>query len=159
LYPSHHGLVDNFFYDYSRKEFYAMSKKENAEDGSWYGGVPLWSLAAKLSLDTEITSFLKVGLSTLNTYIINKGQDTNPMEMALRASPFTTPYKEDGSLRTYLPGSGQNVWNPLLDTQNTFKLANVEKKRILTIKPLKYEKFKFQKRFNWSTGRVASFCL
>ena len=26
---------------------------------------------------------------------------------------------------------------PLLDTQNTFKLANVEKKRILTIKPLK----------------------
>lgn len=74
-------------------------------------------MTAKLSLDTEITSFLKVGLSTLNTYIINKGQDTNPMEMALRASPFTTPYKEDGSLRTYLPGSGQNVWNPLLDTQ------------------------------------------
>ena len=47
LYPSHHGLVDNFFYDYSRNEFYAMSKKENAEDGSWYGGVPLWSLAEK----------------------------------------------------------------------------------------------------------------
>ena len=45
LYPSHHGLVDNFFYDYSRKEFYAMNKKENAEDGSWYGGIPLWSLA------------------------------------------------------------------------------------------------------------------
>lgn len=47
LYPSHHGLVDNFFYDYSRKEFYAMSKQENAEDGSWYGGIPLWSLAEK----------------------------------------------------------------------------------------------------------------
>ena len=66
-------------------------------------------MTAKLSLDTEITSFLKVGLSTLNTYIINKGQDTNPMEMALRASPFTTPYKEDGTLRTYLPGSGLNI--------------------------------------------------
>ncbi len=47
LYPSHHGLVDNFFYDYSRKEFYAMSKQEKAEDGSWYGGTPLWSLAEK----------------------------------------------------------------------------------------------------------------
>lgn len=47
LFPSHHGLVDNFFYDYARKEFYAMSKKENAEDGSWYGGIPLWSLAEK----------------------------------------------------------------------------------------------------------------
>ena len=45
LYPAHHGLIDNYFYDYQRKEFYAMSNKENAEDGSWYGGTPLWSLA------------------------------------------------------------------------------------------------------------------
>lgn len=45
MYPSHHGLVDNFFYDYTRKESYAMNKQENAEDGSWYGGVPLWGLA------------------------------------------------------------------------------------------------------------------
>ena len=37
LYPSHHGLIDNFFYDYKRKEAYAMSTKKNAEDGSWYG--------------------------------------------------------------------------------------------------------------------------
>lgn len=47
LYPSHHGLIDNYFYDYKRKEGYAMNKKENAEDGSWYGGVPLWALAEK----------------------------------------------------------------------------------------------------------------
>lgn len=47
LYPSHHGLIDNYFYDYQKKESYAMSKKENAEDGSWYGGLPLWGLAEK----------------------------------------------------------------------------------------------------------------
>ncbi|KPH12393.1 ectonucleotide pyrophosphatase/phosphodiesterase [Chryseobacterium sp. ERMR1:04] len=47
LYPAHHGLVDNFFYDYKRKESYAMSDKKNAEDGSWYGGTPLWGLAEK----------------------------------------------------------------------------------------------------------------
>lgn len=47
LYPSHHGLIDNYFYDYKRKEKYAMSKKENAEDGTWYGGIPLWALAEK----------------------------------------------------------------------------------------------------------------
>lgn len=47
LYPSHHGLIDNFFYDYKRKEGYAMSNRENAEDGSWYGGIPLWGLAEK----------------------------------------------------------------------------------------------------------------
>ncbi|WP_313099442.1 ectonucleotide pyrophosphatase/phosphodiesterase [Epilithonimonas sp.] len=50
LYPSHHGLIDNFFYDYKRKEPYAMSNRTNAEDGSWYGGVPLWSLAEKQNM-------------------------------------------------------------------------------------------------------------
>lgn len=50
LYPSHHGLIDNFFYDYKRKEPYAMSNRKNAEDGSWYGGVPLWSLAEKQNM-------------------------------------------------------------------------------------------------------------
>lgn len=50
LYPSHHGLVDNYFYDYTRKEAYAMSNRQNAEDGSWYGGVPLWALAEKQNM-------------------------------------------------------------------------------------------------------------
>jgi predicted AlkP superfamily pyrophosphatase or phosphodiesterase len=45
LYPSHHGLIDNYFYDYKRKASYAMSDKANAEDGIWYGGLPLWGLA------------------------------------------------------------------------------------------------------------------
>lgn len=47
LYPAHHGLIDNFFYDYKRKEMYAMSDRKSAEDGSWYGGTPLWGLAEK----------------------------------------------------------------------------------------------------------------
>lgn len=47
LYPAHHGLVDNYFYDYQRKDFYAMSDKTKVRDGSWYGGTPLWSLAEK----------------------------------------------------------------------------------------------------------------
>ncbi|MCQ9640085.1 ectonucleotide pyrophosphatase/phosphodiesterase [Chryseobacterium sp. WG14] len=50
LYPAHHGLIDNFFYDYKRNETYAMSNKKNAEDGSWYGGTPLWGLAEKQGL-------------------------------------------------------------------------------------------------------------
>lgn len=50
LYPSHHGLIDNFFYDYKRKEPYAMNSRKNAEDGTWYGGIPLWSLAEKQNM-------------------------------------------------------------------------------------------------------------
>ncbi|MFL9481765.1 ectonucleotide pyrophosphatase/phosphodiesterase [Chitinophagaceae bacterium LWZ2-11] len=45
LYPSHHGLVDNSFFDENRKEGYGMSNKKAVADSSWYGGTPLWVLA------------------------------------------------------------------------------------------------------------------
>lgn len=50
LYPSHHGLVNNRFYDPQRKEFYSTSKRSTVEDGSWYQGTPLWVLAEKQSM-------------------------------------------------------------------------------------------------------------
>jgi predicted AlkP superfamily pyrophosphatase or phosphodiesterase len=45
LYPEHHGIVSNKFYDPARKQKYTYVKA--GDDGSWYGGVPLWSLAEK----------------------------------------------------------------------------------------------------------------
>lgn len=45
LYPSHHGLVNNAFYDPKRRDFYSMSNKTKVPDGTWYGGTPLWVLA------------------------------------------------------------------------------------------------------------------
>lgn len=44
LYPAHHGLVDNSFYD-AVKGAYSMNNKKSAADSSWYGGTPLWALA------------------------------------------------------------------------------------------------------------------
>ena len=45
LYPGNHGIVLNDFYSRSRDEWYNKKKRSTVEDGSWYGGVPLWSLA------------------------------------------------------------------------------------------------------------------
>jgi predicted AlkP superfamily pyrophosphatase or phosphodiesterase len=45
LRPEHHGIVRNSFYDPERKETYKYSDSKFASDGTWYGGVPLWSLA------------------------------------------------------------------------------------------------------------------
>ncbi|WP_236614064.1 alkaline phosphatase family protein [Nafulsella turpanensis] len=45
LYPAHHGLVSNHFYDPERAEIYSPRNRRQVEDGSWYGGVPLWVLA------------------------------------------------------------------------------------------------------------------
>lgn len=47
LYPSHHGLVDNGFYDVKRNAGYRMSDKKAVGDGTWYGGTPIWVLAEK----------------------------------------------------------------------------------------------------------------
>src|SRR5579864_4219387 len=44
-YPSHHGIVDNNFYDPAKDLVYRMSNKKGVEDSSWYGGTPLWVLA------------------------------------------------------------------------------------------------------------------
>ncbi|HEY1647700.1 MAG TPA: ectonucleotide pyrophosphatase/phosphodiesterase [Terracidiphilus sp.] len=45
LYPEHNGLVANSFYDPARKARYALNDPSAVTDGSWYAGVPLWSLA------------------------------------------------------------------------------------------------------------------
>ena len=45
LYPEHHGLVANNFYDEARQAHYAINDAKAVTDGSWYSGVPLWSLA------------------------------------------------------------------------------------------------------------------
>jgi predicted AlkP superfamily pyrophosphatase or phosphodiesterase len=47
LYPEHHGIVGNSFYDPARKERYSSNDAKAVTDGSWYRGVPLWSLAEK----------------------------------------------------------------------------------------------------------------
>lgn len=45
LYPEHHGIVANSFYDPARKENYSYTNPKTTGDGSWYGGTPLWVLA------------------------------------------------------------------------------------------------------------------
>ena len=45
MYPAHHGLIDNTFYDAQRNAFYGMGNKKAVADSSWYGGTPLWVLA------------------------------------------------------------------------------------------------------------------
>jgi predicted AlkP superfamily pyrophosphatase or phosphodiesterase len=50
LYPAHHGIVDNNFYDKKRGLIFRKSDKKMALDSSWYAGKPLWTLAEQQNM-------------------------------------------------------------------------------------------------------------
>jgi alkaline phosphatase D len=52
LYPEHHGIVANNFLDPARGARFSMNDTQTTHDGSWYGGVPLWSLAESQGMRT-----------------------------------------------------------------------------------------------------------
>jgi predicted AlkP superfamily pyrophosphatase or phosphodiesterase len=59
LYPEHHGIVANSFYDPQRKETYSYHDSASVGDGTWYGGTPLWVLAEQQGMRSA--SFFWVG--------------------------------------------------------------------------------------------------
>src|SRR6266567_5696731 len=52
LYPEHHGLVANSFYDESKQARYAIGDAQAVTDGTWYSGRPLWSRAESQGMRT-----------------------------------------------------------------------------------------------------------
>lgn len=88
LYPEHHGIVANSFLDPVRGERYSMSDPKAVTDSSWYGGVPLWSLAEGHGMRTacllwvgceaKIAGFRPSYYATFN----NKTQGTHETEQA-----------------------------------------------------------------------------
>ena len=62
LYPAHHGLVDNTFYDKKKDAVYKIGNRKAVEDSSYYGGTPLWVLAEQQQLLSA--SFYWVGSET-----------------------------------------------------------------------------------------------
>jgi predicted AlkP superfamily pyrophosphatase or phosphodiesterase len=68
LYPSHHGLVYNQFYDRSRKSSYNISDRKTVEDGTWYGGMPIWVLAEQQAMLTASYFFVGDEAAIQHTY-------------------------------------------------------------------------------------------
>lgn len=86
-------------------------------------GMKRYSL--KLSIDQQIGKYVKAGFNSLNSYTLLAGLDVNPMSQALQASPFLSPYNDDGTLRGFL-GTSQTIWNPLADfVDDAFKDDNI----------------------------------
>lgn len=50
--PPHHGIIGNRMYDPTTKAYYSLGDPKAVKESSWYGGVPIWSLAEKQGLLT-----------------------------------------------------------------------------------------------------------
>lgn len=59
LYPEHHGLVSNSFYDERKKEYFSLSNRSTVNDPDYYGGEPIWQTAQKQGVKTA--TFFWVG--------------------------------------------------------------------------------------------------
>jgi predicted AlkP superfamily pyrophosphatase or phosphodiesterase len=68
LYPSHHGLVYNQFYDRSRKATYNISDRKTVKDETWYGGTPLWVLAEQQGMLSASYFFVADEAAIQNVY-------------------------------------------------------------------------------------------
>src|ERR1051326_5841464 len=82
LYPSHHGLVNNYFYDANPHESYGMRNSKTVTDGSWYAGTPLWVLAEQQQMLTASYYWVASEADiqkTLPTYYYGYS-DTVPMD-------------------------------------------------------------------------------
>lgn len=47
LRPSHHGIVNNHFFDPSSGRFFHYNQPSSARDGTWWGGEPVWITAVR----------------------------------------------------------------------------------------------------------------
>jgi len=59
LYPQNHGIVDNAFYDTLKQRRFDFTNRDDASDGNWYGGIPIWALAQRQGM--RAATFFWVG--------------------------------------------------------------------------------------------------
>jgi len=59
LYPDHHGIVNNTFWDPGRSVLYKISDRDKVQDGYFYGGEPIWNTAEKQGMKSA--SYFWVG--------------------------------------------------------------------------------------------------
>ena len=58
LYPANHRLIGNKFPSKDRRRMYSLSDREAVQDGSWYGGNPVWVEAENAGLVTAAYYFV-----------------------------------------------------------------------------------------------------
>lgn len=79
----------------------------------------------RFAVDQEIGKYLKVGLTSMNSYALTDGQSASPMWALVSLSPLAIPYNADGSVVEQPVYPSYNTYNPLtLKDTNRWKEQN-----------------------------------
>ena len=54
LYPGHHGILSNTFYDPALGAWFRVKDSTTVRDGRWYGGTPIWVAAEREGVHTSV---------------------------------------------------------------------------------------------------------
>jgi len=54
LYPGHHGIVGNAFFDPARREWYRLNDQKAVRDSSWYSAEPIWVTAERRGVKSAV---------------------------------------------------------------------------------------------------------
>jgi endoglucanase len=54
LYPGHHGILSNTFYDPAQERWFRVKDTGSVRDGRWFGGVPIWVAAQREGLRSSV---------------------------------------------------------------------------------------------------------
>jgi len=125
LYPANHRLIGNKFPSLDRSRFYSLSDRESVQDGSWYGGQPIWVAAEKNGMvsaayyfvGTEapvdgvpMTYWHQFDASVPGTARVQKAFEWLAMSDARRPHMITLYFEDvDVATHRYGPGSPQSI--------------------------------------------------
>jgi predicted AlkP superfamily pyrophosphatase or phosphodiesterase len=102
LYPSHHGLVYNQFYDRSRKSSYNISDRKTVKDGTWYGGTPIWVLAEQQAMVTASYFFVGDEAAIQNVYATYRYHFNDTADIDFRINKVVEWLKLSEDIRPHL---------------------------------------------------------
>jgi len=54
LYPGHHGILSNTFYDPATERWFRLKDSTAVRDGRWYGGTPIWVAAEREGVRSSV---------------------------------------------------------------------------------------------------------
>lgn len=113
LFPSHHGIINNEFFDPTLGEFFRYSRAESVQKSQWWGGEPIWVTATKHGLRSACSFWVgsEAEIAGIRPHFWKPYQANLPFEKRLEEFRgwFRLPEQERPAVITFYLEEGNSV--------------------------------------------------